>query len=126
MTLLPVDDYADDSGAPVRCEWLPDREGVDVTLYVHLSGAPSSDATAALERAVAAWYKAGLEGEFSVGVLHDLRGPYWDGPVAWWAVDLGSADDEEAIGNLARRLGGWSASWGCAIKMIRVGRVRAP
>lgn len=117
------DEYRDYAGSPVRREWLPTAsEGdVDHTFNVHLAASPSGDGTSALERAVMAWYDAGVEEAFPPGGFHYIDGPAWDGAVARWFVDMGYADAGAAFSDLARRLGGWSVRWRCPIEVLRIG-----
>jgi hypothetical protein len=54
--------------------------------------------------ALQVWYEDGFEGGFGGGGFHDIAGPTVDGRIVRWQADLGSADGEHAIKELARRL----------------------
>jgi hypothetical protein len=118
------DRYSDYAGPSPPHPWLP-SEGVDLAINVHLARRPRAAAARALARALEAWYAAGSQGAYPSGwgadSFHDLRGPDWQGRVARWNLDCGSADPEAAAEDLLRRLGGWSERWGCPITVVRLG-----
>ena len=124
-----ADGYADYGGPPVALEWLWNEEGLDLTFNVHFASRPVGEAERAFLRAVRSWYDAGVRGRYrprgalrGEGVLHGRTEVDWDGDVARWRVDVGDSDGVAAVQELARRLGGWAAKWGCPITVLRVGR----
>lgn len=119
-TVTAADAYAEYTGPPIQFVWGP-VDGVDVPINIHLGSPPSSEAAAALERAVHSWYSAGAAGWFPGGGLHDMRGPDWDGLTARWMVDMGHVDAGAALGSLGQRLAGWAHTWGIPIALARAG-----
>jgi hypothetical protein len=134
-----ADQYADYSGLPLHLQWLH-TQGVDFDITVQLDAEPTAEQRAALERAVQSWYGFGVDegwpGAFSgvrigpaalalertgQGHLHSLHGPTWQGRVARWRVDSGSAPADAAVTDLARRLAGWSATWNCPVEALVFG-----
>jgi hypothetical protein len=117
----PQDKYSRYKGPPVEWRWLPETGEDELVLNLHLREAPSKQGASALARAVLAWYNAGSDEAFEGGGFHDIGGPNWDGPVVRWNVDLGFADAESAVTDLARRLGGWAAKWQGSVESLRLG-----
>jgi len=116
------DEYRGYAGPAAPSVWLSSVE-LDVAIHVCLAREPSPVERAALERAVLAWYSAGVGGAFADNGagLHSLDGPEWDGRVATWSVDVGHAQLMRGIAELLRRLGAWAETWGCPIEQVRLG-----
>lgn len=81
-----------------------DELGVDVAINIQLSEPPTRQQLAQLMATLYVWYEAGFQGEFGGKGFHDLTGPTIDGRVVRWHADLGSADGERAVKELAGRL----------------------
>lgn len=116
--VTPADAYAGHRAARLAWEWTGRGDGDSVALTLRCAETPSPEAAAALDRAVAAWYDAGAAEAFPGGGFHYLSDIQWDGTVAHWWVDVGFAEVEPAVNDLARRLAGWSAAWSCPVASL--------
>jgi hypothetical protein len=116
-----ADAYRDFAGPPVAHEWLRHVEEDMVGIHVQLEREPTPEVAAALERAVGTWHADWSVEDAEPGPLHDLLGPSWDEEGAHWNLDTGHADLEAALGDLMRRLAGWSARWECPVRVVRLG-----
>lgn len=86
-----------------------------------------------MERAIRAWDEHGVVQGFGTallrggpGYLHGLYtdrqfGPRWSGATLRSLEDFGSADDTVAMGDLARRLVGWSSLHAISIVELNFG-----
>jgi len=107
--------------APSAADEYADYRGNDtLSINVHLRRTPSKTAAAALDRAVRAWYRSGVEGAYG-GHFHDLDGPTRQGQVVGWTVDMRSVDVQMAVDDIGRRLAGWAAAWRTSIVTVRFG-----
>jgi hypothetical protein len=116
--VTPADAYAGHRAPRLPWEWTAGADGDSVALTLRCAQAPSPEAAAALDRAVAAWYDAGAAEAFPGGGFHYLSDVQWDGSVAHWWVDVGFAEVKPAVDDLARRLAGWSAAWSCPVASL--------
>jgi hypothetical protein len=106
---------------------------VDIELRVRLARTPTPDEASSLQRVILAWDEKGVVDGFGTalylggtGHLHGLYddgefGPRWTGATLRWLEDFGSAEEQVAMDDLARRLAGWSAAHGVAIVELSFG-----
>jgi len=114
------DRYDDYVGPPLRIEVRPFPED-SVPINIHFEQSLTPPQSDALLRTVRLWYLDGLAQRFGDGPFHDMIGPNWQGETARWAVDIGFADPESALQELARRLAGWAALHGARVRDVTVG-----